>query len=308
MARFPTTHADHGMHRRDDRDDSRHDTPAPHGVDDVAPVAADHLTLATFHYSDTAANGSFHDRFILQANGATLNGAPVTVPGLDTAYGLYLTIDTTGHPTFGADGKAINGANVFDTLDVKVMLDPGHNNGAAHSTIADGLGFANGTADDIELAHGSIVSGHFIAGPDTNGHADFVESLTMTRPGMAFLGGSVLSGSTLEEILTSPFAARVTVRNADGSQVSVLNGQGTATAAFGGGAVFGLPGVDDDGSLPALLRTEFIAAHGTMGDDCSAAGWNSHGERDPGGAGRSWWGTEDARHAALIGCPGSDGG
>src|SRR5262249_44542399 len=122
--------------------------------------------------------------------------------------------------------------NVFNTLDVRMMLDPGHDNGTAHATIADGLGFANGTANDIELAHGSIVSGHFVAGPDPNGHAGFGESPTMALPGMSFLGGSIPWESTIEEILTSPFSGRTTQRNPDGSSVSVLNGQGSSTASL----------------------------------------------------------------------------
>jgi hypothetical protein len=249
----------------DDQDWANHEDQGWHGRGnhhkEPEPVSVDQLNMATFHLSEAAANGDFHDRFILQVNGSSLHGTQVTVPGLNSAYGLYLAIDLTGHPTFDASGKPINGGNVFDTLDVKVMLDPGHDDGTAHSTIADGLGFANGTADDIELAHGSIVSGHFVAGPDPNGHADFVESLTMTRPGIAFLGGSIPSGIELEEILTSPFSGRVTEKHADGSVVSVLNGQGTSTASLLPAQLFSLPGMDVDGSIPALLRTEFIAAH-----------------------------------------------
>src|SRR4051794_32099460 len=246
--------ADQGWHGRGNH----------HG--EPSPVTVDQLNLTTFHHSDTAANGTFHDQFILVVNAAASNGTAVTVTGLDTSYGLYLTVENTGHPTLDANGKPINGGNVFDTLDVKLMLDPGHNDGAASSTLTGGIGFANGTEDDVELAHGSIVSGHFVAGPDAAGHADFVEALTVSRAGMAFLGGSVVSGDTLEEILTSPFALRHTVRNSDGTSVSVLE-NGTSTASLVPNQPFTLPGTDEDGSIPALMRTEFIAAHsGTRAD------------------------------------------
>ncbi len=276
----------------DDQDQESRDDQGWHGRGnhhkEPAPIKVDQLNMATFHYSETTASGNFHDRFILQVNGASSHGTQVTVPGLNSAYGLYLTIDLTGHQTFDVNGRPINGENVFETLNVKMMLDPGHNDGSAYSTIADGLGFANGTEDDIELAHGSIVSGHFFAGPDPNGHAEFVESLTMTRPGMAFLGGSVPFGAKLEEILTSPFSARITERHADGSTTSVLNGQGASTASLLPTQEFTLPGMTSDGSIPALLRAEFLAAHDHRVANCGHAGWGSERGAAPGQAGFGW--------------------
>jgi hypothetical protein len=252
-----------GQNGHDRGSDDRHHNEGWHGRGihhhEPASVAVDQLDLTTYQHSDTTAAGHFHDQWLMQVTGAELSGTPVTVPGLNTAYGLYLSIDLTGHQTFGADGKAINGGNVFETLDVKLMLDPGHNNGAASSPLDGHVGFANGTADDIELAHGSIVSGHFEASNGA-GHADFVESISLTRPGMAFLSGSLASATTLEEVLTTPFSLRASHTNPDGSLVSVANG-GSAIAGFVPTQPIDLPGMNSDGSIPALLRAEFLATH-----------------------------------------------
>ena len=106
--------------------------------------------------------------FLEQITGFTLNGASVATPGLNGtpgaagSYGLYLTcrrrLTVVGPP------------NIYHYLSgqVALMLDPGNNNGAASST-PSGLTFANtgptGAADDITLATGSLVSGHFSAAP-----------------------------------------------------------------------------------------------------------------------------------------------
>ena len=107
--------------------------------------------------------------FLEQITGFTLNGAPVATPtglngtpGAAGSYGLYLTMQT--------QTQFIGPPNTYRYLsgNVALMLDPGNNNGAASST-PSGLTFANtgptGKADDITLATGSLVSGHYSLNP-----------------------------------------------------------------------------------------------------------------------------------------------
>jgi hypothetical protein len=59
---------------------------------------------------------------------------------------------------------------------IKLMLDPGNNDGTASSTLS-GVGFSNGTAGDITLATGSLVSGQFAFGAaPVRSVGDFVET------------------------------------------------------------------------------------------------------------------------------------
>ena len=106
--------------------------------------------------------------FLEQITGFTLGGVPVATPGLNGppgvtgSYGLYLTMQTqteaVGPPT----------AYKYLSGQVALMLDPGDNDGAASST-PTGLTFANtgptGTADDITLATGTLVSGRYTLNP-----------------------------------------------------------------------------------------------------------------------------------------------
>jgi hypothetical protein len=88
--------------------------------------------------------------------GFSLHGKPVTPKGFGSDYGLY----------FHAVDKGIGGPppNILDfkSVEVELKADPGNHNGPVISD-ASGTGFTNtgptGEADDIVLAHGSLVSG-----------------------------------------------------------------------------------------------------------------------------------------------------
>jgi hypothetical protein len=124
-----------------------------HYLYDIGPIANPSPVLHTVN-------------FLEQITGFTLNGTPVVTPGLNGppgsagSYGLYLTMQTLT--------ASIGPPNTYRYLSghVALMLDPGNNNGAASSTLS-GLTFANpaGTADDITLATGSLVSGHYTLNP-----------------------------------------------------------------------------------------------------------------------------------------------
>ena len=106
--------------------------------------------------------------FLEQITGFTLGSSPVAPPGLNGtpgapgSYGLYLTMQTQTRFIGPPNTYRYSGGQLA------LMLDPGNNNGAASST-PSGLTFANtgptGTADDITLATGSLVWGHFFFMP-----------------------------------------------------------------------------------------------------------------------------------------------
>ena len=140
-----------------------------HNLYDIGPIANPSPVIYTVN-------------FLEQITGFTLGGSPVNpmgfngTPGAAGSYGLYLTMQT--------QTQAIGPPNTYQYLSghVALMLDPGNNNGAASST-PSGLTFANtgaiGTADDITLATGSLVSGTFIFGAPNSGIrsvGDFVQT------------------------------------------------------------------------------------------------------------------------------------
>jgi hypothetical protein len=127
-----------------------------HNLYDSGPKANPSPVLHTVH-------------FLEQITGFTLNGVPIATPGLNGppgaagSYGLYLTMQTLT--------ASIGPPNTYQYLggQAALKLDPGNNDGAASST-PSGLTFANpaGTADDITLATGSLVSGHYTLNPAPN--------------------------------------------------------------------------------------------------------------------------------------------
>ena len=119
--------------------------------------------------------------FLEQITGFTLDDAPVATPGLNGtpgaagSYGLYLTMQTLT--------QAVGPPDTYHYLSgqVALMLDPGNNDGAARSTLS-GVGFSNtgptGTQDDITLATGTLISGHYSLNPTSliRSIGDFVQT------------------------------------------------------------------------------------------------------------------------------------
>jgi hypothetical protein len=106
--------------------------------------------------------------FLEQITGFSLAGSPFTpmglngTPGAAGSYGLYLTMQNLT--------QSIGPPNTYRYISgsAALMLDPGNNDGAASST-PSGLTFANtgptGAGDDITLATGTLVSGHYSLNP-----------------------------------------------------------------------------------------------------------------------------------------------
>jgi hypothetical protein len=194
-----------------------------HNLYDIGPIANPSPVLHTVN-------------FLEQITGFTLNGMPVATPGLNGplgaagSYGLYLTMQTLT--------ASIGPPNTYQYLSghVALMLDPGNNDGAASST-PSGLTFANpaGTADDIMLATGSLVSGHYSLNPTPliRSIGDFVQTFQPTAGQGAFFVSPVSQYDMIQLIDTTlPGNIAFFPDPSDPAlQISVLNG-GTAMIDF----------------------------------------------------------------------------
>ncbi len=170
--------------------------------------------------------------FYEQIQQASLGGgAPFVPTGLNSAagvtgsYGLYLKmeaqVEQVGAPT----------NYLYHSMALQLMEDPGNNNRILSSQVA-GVGFsntgANGEADDITLATGSLVSGAFVFNPSTGIRSigNFLETFQPTAAAAGFFISPVSPHALIDEILTTPNGALVPhVDPSDpSSQWSVLNG------------------------------------------------------------------------------------
>jgi hypothetical protein len=213
---------------------------------------ADTILGTHYLYDVGSMTNTYTVNFLEQITGFTLNGAPVVTPGLNGkpgigSYGLYLTMQN--------QTRFIGPPNTYQYLSgqVALVLDPGNNNGAASST-PSGLTFANtthsGAADDITLATGTLVSGHYSLNPTPliRSIGDFVQTF---RPTAAAGGFFVTPVSPYEmiQLLDTTFPADITVTPDPSAtdptrSVSVLNGEPNS-------AVLGLL-VPEPGSLLLL--------------------------------------------------------
>ena len=171
---------------------------ATHYLYDIGPIANPSPVLHTVN-------------FIEQITGFTLNnGTLVGTPGLNGppgaagSYGLYLTMQT--------QTQGIGPPNTYQYLSghVALMLDPGNNDGAASST-PSGLTFANpaATADDITLATGSLVSGHYTLNPapGIRSIGDFVQTFQPAAGEGAFFVTPVSPHDLIDVVPTTPPSA-----------------------------------------------------------------------------------------------------
>jgi hypothetical protein len=192
---------------------------ATHYLYDIGPVANPSPVIYTVN-------------FLEQVTGFTLNGTPVATPGLNGppgaagSYGLYLTMQT--------QTQGIGPPNTYQYLSghVALMLDPGNNDGAAVST-PSGLSFANpaSTADDVTLATGSLVSGHYTLNPvpGIRSIGDFVQTF-QPAPGEGAFFVTPVSPHDLIDVVptTPPTAIQFFPDPGDPTlQISVLNGGST---------------------------------------------------------------------------------
>src|ERR1700693_65955 len=92
---------------------------------------------------------------LLPVTGLENNGHPVTPKGFGSLYGLFLTIDATA------------AAGVFTSMNVTLWADPKNDAGTPGVSVNSDPAFSNGTAHDIVLATGTMVSASLSLDPAT---------------------------------------------------------------------------------------------------------------------------------------------
>lgn len=165
-------------------------------MDPFTPV--DTLNASNFLREVIQGDQSAALHFLMPVTGFELNGQPVTPPGFDSEYGLYITIDAT-HP---AGNSGVGG--IFSSLNLTLWADPGNNDGTPSVSPKNDPSFSNGMTNDVVLATGTMVSASVSQDGDGTKHADDVVRLTPTLDGTLLLKGSIHPGSLLEVKTTTP--------------------------------------------------------------------------------------------------------
>ena len=133
----------------------------------------------------------------MPVTGLQANCQPVTLPGFDGKYGLYLTVDASG---ILGQTTPTPVAEQFTSINVTLWADPNNDAGTASSTLKHGASFSGPTSNDIVLATGTMVSGMMSVDPNTGVRtATDVETLTPTLDGTILLDGSIKPGEQITE-------------------------------------------------------------------------------------------------------------
>jgi hypothetical protein len=169
---------------------------------------ADTIDGTNYLHGVIQANGSVAEEFIVRINGFEENGQRVPSAELNSSYGLYFTINGTGH------------GGIFNSLDIALVADPGNNDGSPSSTLS-GVAFSNGTAGDFLLASGKLASVSLVLDAAGVRHARFIGNLAPALGQAAFFGNTP---SQLEVSFTTPGANFVALPQPDGSSIQLVNG------------------------------------------------------------------------------------
>ena len=192
-----------------------------------APV--DTLDTSTYLHSVVYPNNSFALEWLMPVTGGQGNGQPITPPGFDNDYGLYLTIDASG---ILGQTTPTPIASQFTSINVTLWADPQNDAGTASSTVENGASFSGPTSNDIVLATGSMVSGMMSVDPNTGIRtATDVETLNPTLAGTVLLRGSIMPGDQITENFTTQPNEFQVATPGDGTSVDLVTG-GAATVTF----------------------------------------------------------------------------
>ena len=226
-------------------------TPAING----GPFTADQISTTDFLFNRSDSTGLAFDDFILRIDSVSRNGTQVSASGLGSAYGLYLL----GHVTLHAGP---GGVSIYDSGTVSLIADPTNNNGTVAATWnvaaqSGGVSFSNpgGTADDIVLAMGGLLSGSF--GLQSNGQLGvrFVNDFRPVLTEAGFFVSPTDGILALSQELFNTATSRVAGSTLDGGGfITVNNGFGVVDFQIPEPATLGILGFGLTGLLIGRRR------------------------------------------------------
>ena len=196
----------------------------PSGVPALAgggpAFTADGITASDYVYVHQAGtnNVPYTGTMVSAVTGFTLGGAPVSVPGLGSSYGLYFLENE--------NAVLLNGVATTLGGTIQLIADPTHNDGSLSTTLANQIAFSNppGTADDIILASGPILSGTFrapLGGPVSK---FLVSEFDVAAGASGFFLSPVGNHVQLELLNTNTATSRQFLLQPDGSGITLVNG------------------------------------------------------------------------------------
>ena len=196
---------------------------------------ADDITTVNYLHSIVMGDGSFAEHLIDPITGFSLGGAPVSVPGLNSSFGLYLSVDATG--------TIVAGKTTYSMLDISLMADVGNNDGTPSATLGTAsapgtLAFSNptGVADDIVLGSGSLLSASMSLDAAGTRHATYLDTFDAAPDESGFyVSPTPFTHLQIEELLTTlPSAFTQSAPDSTGRSEIAVNGGG-------GEAIFAVP-------------------------------------------------------------------
>jgi hypothetical protein len=227
-------------------------------MDFFTPV--DTLDTTNFLRAVIQPNLSSELNALLPVTGFENQGQPVTPPGFDKEYGLFLTINAS--VTANPNGSA----NTFNSLNITLWADPKNDAGTPSVSQTSDPAFSNGMANDIVLATGTMVSASMSLDPTTNiRSADFVDTMTPTLAGTVLLGGSIQPGTELEVKTTTPPDSFTSITPPGGGFINLVDG-GTAQVTLDPQGTILLPNITHEhlqlADVPKFIHGRSDGHHG----------------------------------------------
>src|ERR1700733_5837593 len=182
----------------------------------------DTLDTSSYLHSVVYPNNSFALEWLMPVTGLQGNGQPITPPGFDNDYGLYLTIDASG---ILGQTTPTPIASQFTRINVTLWADSKNDAGTARYTVVYAAFFSSPTSNDIVLATCTMVSGMMSVDRNTGIRtATDVETLNPTLEGTILLHGSIKEKEQItENFITQPGEFQVATPG-DGTTVDLVNG------------------------------------------------------------------------------------
>jgi hypothetical protein len=197
----------------------------------IPPLPGSAFAADSIQTTDYLLNYNNQDTYIMQINGIpagtlgptqttpippfTLGGSPVSVPGLNTTYGLYIEGQTT----------VVGVPSVYGPGTFSLMLDPTNDDGTPSATLS-GVSWSHpaNTGDDVTLATGTLITGSF--GTQSNGKpgVNFLETFEFNPTQSGFFVSPGDDGLLLDQLLFNTANSRQPGTDNNGNAYVLVNG------------------------------------------------------------------------------------